>query len=181
MADCEDEIPIIIEPQNYSNTKRWLAYTRSDLPTIITVNDPNNDEELEENATVANGQAVSLKEIMEDEKVDKKKAELINRIQKTDSLAFGYSILEDSLLTYYTLSDADKAENEKKKKNPFKDGIAENEITLFIKKGADALFIEFPHFTQNFVNKLEYDDIELLEESAFTFSPASALIAVTVA
>ena len=76
-----------------------MAYTRSDLPTIITVNDPNNDEELEENATVANGQAVSLKEIMEDEKVDKKKAELIDRIQKTDSLAFGYSILEDSLLT----------------------------------------------------------------------------------
>ena len=124
VADCEDEIPIIIEPQNYQNTKNWLARTGSDLPTIITVDDPNSRAELYENARVANGQAVSLKEIMEYEKVDKKRAELVSRIQKTDTLVFGYSIMEDSLLTYYTLRD----DTELSKKNPFKYGVAETEI-----------------------------------------------------
>ena len=101
-----------------------MAHTGSDLPTVITVDDPNSRAELYENARVANGQAVSLKEIMEYEKVDNKRAELVSQIHRTDSLVFGYSIMEDSLLTYYTLRD----DTELSKENPFKYGVAETEI-----------------------------------------------------
>ena len=72
--------------------------------------------------------------------------------------------MEDSHLLYYTLSSKEKIGLP----DPFKGGMAEKEITLFIDKGADALFIEFPHFTQNFVNSLAQDDEK---EGSFSFAP----------
>ena len=46
VADCEDEIPIIIETISKFNTWKWQKYTGSDLPTMITAYQPDNNEDL---------------------------------------------------------------------------------------------------------------------------------------